>query len=429
VPRRRRSAFDAQLGNWARAAVVPPTLAAPPATVPIGVIDDLADLTHPDLAGHVSYANAAPGAPLPGPHGTMVASAAAGTLNGTGVTGIFPGAPIVSFGVPERFGCAESVNGILALTQLRVPIINASYGSPSACYAEYAAIVVAYASGSMVVAAAGNEFQEGNPVNFPAAWPHVLSVAAVGTDRASSFFSSESAAVDIAAPGEVVPVAIPPAFDDDGTPDGVTLASGTSFSAPIVAGAAAWLRAARPDLENGQIADLLRRNADDVAAPGWDSATGFGMVNLPRALAAPAPARDPLEPNDSIGEVDGTIFGQNDPSVWRGTGRFSFSATVDSVEDPIDVYRLRIPRRARVNILVHPSFGDPDLEVYRRQAKSFEDRRHRIARSVRGERRTDVVRLVNDSAVTRTVYVVVYVPDEARFADSRYRLEFVRKRR
>jgi hypothetical protein len=429
VARHSMSSFDGQTDRWARAAVVAPGLMPPAPTAAIGVIDDLVDVTHPDLAGHVTFANPAAGTVVGGPHGTMVASAAAGAANGVGVTGVFPGAPIVSYSVPEEFGCAESSDGILTLAGRHVPIINTSYGSPGACYTEYAAIAVAYATGSLVVASAGNEFQEGNPVSYPAAWPHVISVAAIGPDRTSSYFSSESAAIDVAAPGEGVPVAIPPAFDTDGVVDGVTIADGTSFSAPMVAGAAAWIRAARPGAEIGQIADLIRHTADDIGPAGWDRASGYGLVNLGRALAAPLPSVDPLEPNDTIGEVDGTVFAEHDPSVWHGTGTYSFEASVDSVEDPVDVFRLRIPGRARVNVLLHPSFGDPDLEVYRRAARSLSETRHVIAYSRRGEGRTDVVRLVNDSRNTQTVYVVVYVPDQARFFDAGYRLQFVRKRR
>ena len=54
----------------------------------------------------------------------------------------------------------------------------------------------------MPVAASGNEFSSGNPLEFPASLPHVLTVAAVGPDDRPTDFSSDSAAVDLAAPGE-----------------------------------------------------------------------------------------------------------------------------------------------------------------------------------------------------------------------------------
>ena len=80
-------------------------------------------------------------------------------------------------------------------------MINLSFGTPSDCATLFGAVQVAFAKGSLVVAAAGNEFAQGNPVIFPAAYPHVLSVASLDPTLTSSGFSSANAAVDIAAPG------------------------------------------------------------------------------------------------------------------------------------------------------------------------------------------------------------------------------------
>ena len=44
----------------------------------------------------------------------------------------------------------------------------------------------------------------------------------------------------------------------------------------------------------------MRRSAVDIGAPGRDDAAGFGLLNVPAALAYPAPVRDPFEPNDDI---------------------------------------------------------------------------------------------------------------------------------
>ena len=212
----------------------------------------------------------------------------------------------------------------------------------------------------MVVAAAGNEFEEGNPVSFPAAWPHVLSVAATDQQNESSYFSSANASIDVAAPGENIPLAIPGALDTtDGTQDGVTLASGTSFAAPIVAGAVAWLRSARPDITQragrrppAPHGDRHRPARAGTGTPATASSTSEA------SLAAPAPEGDPLEPNDSIAEIDGTVFQGADDPVWSGGARKRIPASVDSVEDPIDVYRVRIPARTRWKALVRPLTAD-----------------------------------------------------------------------
>jgi len=426
----RTSAWDSDPFGWARGAVVAPGLAPPPPTGRIGVVDTFVDASHPDLAGQVVHLPGSPGTVVVHPHGTMVASAAAGAFNGFGVTGVYPGAQIVNYAVTPDLRCSDSVNGIVALARERVAVIVTSYGFTRPCYAEYQAIAVAYGVGSLVVAAAGNEFQQGNPVSWPAAWPHVVSVASTGPGGASSFFSSANASIDVAAPGESVPLAIPLALDvQDGAQDGVTVGTGTSFSAPIVAGAVAWLRTARPEITNGQAADLLRRTAIDLGPEGWDRNNGYGLVNMQGALTAAVPPIDPLEPNDSIAEVDGTIFEGADPPIWSGRGRRVLRAEVDSVEDPIDVYRVRIPARTRWQAVLRPRSrrGDPDLEVYRGAAKSLSQARHSVARSVRGRGRTDAVTVVNRRRSARTMYVIVYVPRDERYHATGYSLRLLRR--
>jgi len=422
VRRRRSSAFDATPQGYARNAIVEPGLdPPPPGNAAIAVIDDLVDNTHPDLT-NVRQQN--PG-PVLGPHGTMVASAAAAQLNGGGVFGVFPGAPVLSYGIPPDFTCADSADTIVAASRVGARVINLSYEGP-ACQAEFQAVQIAYAAGSLVVAAAGNQFASGNPVIYPAAYPHVLSVAALGLDGQASDFSSENAAIDVAAPGVDVPVAIPTAYDADG----VTQASGTSFSSPIVAGAAAWLATVRPKLSNGQLADVLRRSAVDVGKPGYDAGTGFGLVKMSRALASPTPSRDLYEPNDAIFFVDGTALGKPNPFVWRGTGKRRLKGTVDRIEDPVDVYRIRVPRGAQFAVRLRPRFGNPDLFVYSARAKSTSNTSKRLARSARGTKKTDSVKLVNRARRAGTLYVVVDVDDQqSGTLNSAYRLEFQRLKR
>jgi len=424
---RRMSAFDADPQGGPRRAIVDPGLnPPPPGDAAIAVIDTLVDTTLPDLS-HVRQVN--PG-PVPGPHGTMVASAAAGQLNGSGVFGVFPGAPVLSYGLPQELTCGDAADAIVAAAEAEARVINLSFGAPDSCGTLFVAVQIAYAAGSLVVAAAGNEFAQGNPVIFPAAYPHVLSVAAIGADGRATDFSNENTAVDVAAPGVGVPVATPRAFDDDGVADGVTLADGTSFSSPMVAGAAAWLATVRPKLSNGQLADVLRRSALDLAPAGYDPGTGFGLVRMSGALAAPTPARDVLEPNDAIFFVNGTVFDEPDPFIWRGSGKRRLNGTADRVEDPVDIYRIRVPGKARFAIRLRPRRGDPDLFVYRGSARTTDDTSRRLARSTRGPKKTDSVGLVNGSRRARTMYVVVGVSvDGGGTLDAAYRLELQRLKR
>jgi hypothetical protein len=422
---RRTSTLDATPEGYSRGLVVTPGLAPPaPGAAAIAVVDDLVDVAHPDLAANTRQLN--PG-PVLGPHGTQVASAAAGAFNGSGVFGLFPSAPVLSVGLPSQITCGDAANGIVAAARAGAKIINLSFGSPNDCAALFGAVQVAYASGSLVVAAAGNEFAAGNPVIYPAAYPHVLSVAALNPDLTPSGFSSENTAVDVAAPGVNVPLATPVAMDGDGTPDGIAVVSGTSFAAPIVSGAAAWLATARPKLSNGQLADVLRRSSRDVAPPGYDPASGFGLIQMAGALTAPTPEADVLEPNDGISFVDGSVFSKPDPYIWRGSGRRSLNGSADRVEDPIDVYRVRLPARSKARIRLRATFGNPDLFVFRSSARSVAETGKILTRSRRGPGKTDSAKITNRGRGARRFYVVIPVgTDPAGALNASYRLEFQR---
>lgn len=420
----RLASFDGHEAEYARAYVVPPTLPPPPGGVPIGIVDDLVDPQNQDVGAQTRLIN--PG-PVVGPHGTMVASVASGLPNGFGVVGIYPGTPILSYGTDLT--CGDVATGIQRLYEAGARVINLSLGSPEPCFPVEVAIALAYGNRALVVAASGNEFREGNPANFPALYPHVLSVAATDFKERPAFFSNASMAVDLAAPGLDVPVSLPAAFDvHDGVQDGVTVVDGTSFSAPMVAAAAAWVMATRPTTFPGQISDVLRFSARDLYQPGWDPHTGYGAVDVARAIQLPDPPADPLEPNDGIHYVDGRVFGAADRPVWRGLRPYAFRADLDSVEDPIDVYLIRLPARARVAMKLASKGGDLDLFTYLRSAKSLDERP--LAKSVRGRGRTDVVRLTNDLRQALTVYVVVgQTGENAPFFAGSYRLDFIRERR
>jgi subtilase family protein len=419
---RRASVPDVANTGWARGVVVQPTLAPPAPRVTVGVVDDFVDTTLPDLAAQTRILNGPPA--ITGSHGTEVASAISGAANGVGVEGIFPSVPLVSFGLPPDITCSAAASGIIAALNAKATVINLSFGSSSQCATLFRVVEGAYGAGALIVAAAGNEAERGNAPSYPAAWPHVLSVAALNEALAPASFSSRNAAVDIAAPGQNVPLDTPIALDPDGTPDGVRIDSGTSFASPIVAGAAAWIWSSRANLSNGQVADVLRESAQDVAAPGYDPQTGFGLVSIPKALVAPTPLNDPLEPNDDIAFVDGTAFRTPDPYVWRGLPHGPIRASVDEIEDPIDVYRIRVPAHRNALVQLRTTFGDADLFVFPGSRRTL--RGTPLGRSVKNGRRTDSVTVRNTSAVARRFYVAIDSASSSSL-NSAYSLNFRRR--
>jgi hypothetical protein len=384
----------------------------------IAVIDAQVDLSHPEWQG--GNTDALQQFPVTNAHGTATTSVAAAPVNGLGIVGVWPGARALNLPLSEELSCRERAQQIAAAIQRKAAVITMSYGANSICFPEYEALQAAVASGIVPVAAAGNEFTEGNPAEFPASLPHVVTVAAVGPapEFRSSFFSNVNAAIDLSAPGENIMTAVPTALDPDG--NGWQQQSGTSFSAPMVAAAIAWVRAARPELTPDQAAQAVRLSAVDLGRRGWGADTGFGLLNVERALSRPASLADPLEPNDSMYWVDGRAFGQPDGLIFKGGRTRRLGATIDVFEDPADVYRIRLRRHSRVKISADPvRTDDVALRVYGRKAGSLDAKP--LKRSARRGKRTERITLRNRSGRARVYYVAVLVQG-SRDLDAAYAL-------
>jgi len=416
--------------DW-RADVADPNLDPPQVTATsplIALLDTRLDETHPEFAtGNIRTLG---GRPLDNVHGTATAAVAAAPKNDVGILGVWPGARALNVPLPpEDLTCSASANGVRTAIRNHAAVINMSYGSQSLCRAEYNAIQLAVRRGIVPVAAAGNEFDAGNPLEFPASLPHVLTVAAVNGRQGSSSFSNSNPAVDLSAPGENILTAVPPGLDDDGTPDGYERLDGTSFSAPMVSGAVAWVRAARPELSPDQVAQVVRLSARDLGRDGFDDATGFGLLDVGAALAKAPPPKDPLEPNDDMVWVDGRGFGKQAPAVFTGRRTARFVGLVDAYEDPADVYRIRIRRRSSVHVTAKPVFGDPILAGFSSGTRELARCRRgrcrstpRLATSRRKGSRTERITLRNRTGRIRTFYVALGRQSGARSLDAGYRL-------
>ena len=217
----------------------------------------------------------------------------------------------------------------------------------------------------LVVAAAGNDGDNGSPLTYPASLPHVLTTAATDEQNQPTSFSSRSRFVDLAAPGQDVTVAT--ALDD-----GWAAEDGTSFASPLVAGAAAWVWTVRPELDASQLFEVMRRSATDVGEPGRDDATGYGLLNVPAALAYAAPVKDPLEPNDDLDYVTpGALYATGVPALTTSAKRSTtVVARLAAVEDPRDVYRVFVPLAARSSSRRRPRPASTSASGLRRRGAS-----------------------------------------------------------
>lgn len=374
---------------------------------PVTILDTGVDLGHPEFRGRpdtLALNTITFNDDDRGSHGTAVGSLVAAPVNGVGLVGIYPRARLLVWdGYDLSFGAV--IAGLAAASRNGPGVINLSLGYPAESFGGnlldpvIGAVNAAIRRGSLVVAAAGNGREDGSPPLFPASMPHVLTVAATDAGSAVTYFSHASSTTDLAAPGERVPVAAPHGID----PSGYRVASGTSFSAPIVAGAAAWVWTARPELDASQVFDVMRRSGRDLGAPGFDNDTGFGMLDVPAALAYPAPIRDPFEPNEDVDLVKpNKLFADPMPAVAG-----ALRARLTAGEDPNDVYRVRVPAKRTVVVTLTPD-ADADVELWRPWTKTVHEPSASLAAaSGRPGRRVETVRFRNPAPSAVTAFVNV----------------------
>ena len=209
-------------------------------------------------------------------HGTAVASIIAG--NSQNVKGIAPAAEILSIRVLDGEGKGDTftlAQGIVEAVDRGASIISLSLGSSTDNLVLRKAVDYALNQGAIIVASAGNESV--GQITYPAAYPDVIGVTSVDAASRIASFSNIGEGVDFAAPG----IGIQTAWIEDRE---VTF-SGTSASAPLVAGALAGIQSLEPRLSSTEVLDLLIQNADDGYAAGKDARLGYGIINMERVLS------------------------------------------------------------------------------------------------------------------------------------------------
>src|SRR3954469_6784006 len=265
-------------------------LAAFPNTggVKVGIVDTGIDKTPPDLAGKaVGCATSYNAGTLivngvctdDNGHGSHVSGTiSANTNNGQGVAGVAFNSPLVmckALATAAGTGLTSDIaNCINWVAGQGVKVISMSLGGGDNATLK-SAVQNAYAGGNGVrlCAAAGND---GNAtLNYPAAYPDVVSVAATDNRDQRASFSNANADVEVAAPGVNV---------ESTYTGGLYMSlSGTSMATPHVAGVAAVISGLNPTANAATVRSKLDAAVDDIGASGRDQSFGFGRVNLCKA--------------------------------------------------------------------------------------------------------------------------------------------------
>ncbi|HWL64379.1 MAG TPA: S8 family serine peptidase, partial [Actinomycetota bacterium] len=331
--------------------------------VKVAVLDTGLDLNHPDfdcpgkveVIANSDFIGDGNGPEDGAGHGTHVAGiVGACTNNGEGVVGVAPDATIMPIQVLDADGSGDPLTtlpgGIRAATDAGANVINMSLGTlpvftPIDVLIEDVfpevdeAVEYATTHGVVVIAAAGNE---SFPLcSYPAIIEDIVCVGSTDSRDVNSYFGnfpvndddqdtigaglmapggSGQVFCDVSAENIVSTYAVELDPCDEGFA-GYTGLDGTSMAAPHVAGVAALVydRLGERTEANGQaVIDALISSTDDLYAPGWDPASGYGRVNALNAVHAVDAVEPPL--------AAGTTTQITDDSAT--SGQFSDAATI-----------------------------------------------------------------------------------------------------
>ncbi|QCW02213.1 S8 family peptidase [Natrinema pallidum] len=291
--------------------------------VTISIVDQGVQYDHPDLAENMdnSVSNGGSdfvddnGDPYPASasenHGTHVAGiAAGGTDNGTGHAGISNCSLLSARALGGEGGgsLSDIADAVQWSADQGADIINMSLGGGGATDLMREACEYAASQGTLVIAAAGNDY--GSSVSYPAAYDNVIAVSSLDKGETLSDFSNVGPEIELAAPGGNVLSSIP--WDDYDT------FSGTSMASPVVAGVAGLTLSAWPSLSNDQLREHLKQTAVDVGLSA--SEQGSGRVDAGNAVTTePGTSPDPdPDPDPEPGECGDEVNTANEDGELSG---------------------------------------------------------------------------------------------------------------
>lgn len=361
----------------------------------VAVVDDGIDLVHADLSAGVrtdididllSNDSSPSHAPTDEGHGTVVAGligarqgngvGGVGVAFGTGLVGVrMLGAGTTDAMEGQALGYRSGASGD------HIWVSNNSWGPAddgltlgSNGTLQEAGIIAATDSGrggrgTVIVVAGGNGYLNGDSADYDAFASHrrTIGVVAIGPDGIFGIYSEQGAGLLISAPGGRSGgegIVSTDATGSAGFVSGSYLAAsddlyGTSFAAPIVAGAVALMLQARPELSWRDVPQILARTARYASGSTTNGAGlrfsidyGFGLLNVQSAVTL-AQSWVLLPPEQSVSAAASGSTSITDNNTTGITRSLDLSAA------PTDFVAERVA--VTVN-LTHPSRGE--VEYY-----------------------------------------------------------------
>lgn len=320
--------------------------------ITVAVIDNGFDTNHPDLRSKIfkpwdlwTQSSHLPQGDTRFTHGTPCASVAVAASNGQGIVGAAPGVRFMPIH-GTSFSAKTTEEMFDYCIRNGADVISCSWGTTDARYSLNTVKEQAIAraarqgrggKGCVVLYAVGND--DLNYVNYYAAHPDVIAVAASTSQDAHANYSNRGREVTICAPsnGDWPIIAARASWDPglnwetgafkywrDGRDRGNNYKhfGGTSSATPLVAGICALILSANPDLTAREVKEILQRTADKIGHASEYSSTGhsvkygYGRVNADRAVAEAIRLRDANQSAPPVVEVT--------ENITSGRGIFRF---------------------------------------------------------------------------------------------------------
>ena len=249
----------------------------------VAVLDVGVDATHPDLSNNVTRVILTTASHVPSNHGTAVASVlAAEGNNGIGMAGICWRADVVA--IEYDYRPPTLIAGLDAAIAAGCRIICVAWGSELNDASVLAAFLRVRDAGLLVVCSTLNDpsDMDAHAPDYPSSWglENVVTVTSSTRDgQIYSWAARGSNSVHLAAPGRLIPVCVPGG--------NYRYWSGTSYAAPLVAGAAALYWSQHPEVAATQVKRALL--ATVTKSPAFNATISGGMLNLGALLQSPKP--------------------------------------------------------------------------------------------------------------------------------------------